>query len=63
MATPPDTQEYYVKMAAKLKALADYARSDPGVNPKVAENLKSFAENILRDVTLAPPRASTALLA
>jgi hypothetical protein len=50
MATPPDTRKYYVKMAAKLEALSDYARSDPEVNPKVAEHLKSFAEAILRDV-------------
>jgi hypothetical protein len=51
MATPPNTREYYVKMAAKLEALSDYARSDPEVNPRVAENLKSFAAKILRDVT------------
>jgi hypothetical protein len=51
MATPPYSKKYYIKMAAKLEALADYARSDPEVNPKVAENLKSFAADILKDVT------------
>ena len=50
MATPPNTRKYYVKMAAKLEALSDYVRSDPELNPKVAENLKSFAANILKDV-------------
>ena len=50
MAPRPNTRKYYLAMAAKLEALADYARSDPDVNPKVAENLKSFAANILKDV-------------
>ena len=51
-----DTQEYYVAMAHKLEALSDYARNDPEVDPKVAEHLKSFAENILKDVTLLQQR-------
>jgi hypothetical protein len=50
MATPSNTRKYYAKMAAKLEALSDYARSEPGINPKVAENLKSFAANLLKDV-------------
>lgn len=50
MAAPPNTRKYYLAMAAKLEALSDYARNDPEVNPKVAEHLKSFAANILKDV-------------
>ena len=62
MATPPNTHNYYVQMARKLEALSDYARNDPKINPKVAEHLKSFAEDILKDVTQDPSVAPCALL-
>jgi hypothetical protein len=58
-----DTQKYYVAIAHRLEALSDYARNDPEVDPKVAEHLKSFAENILRDVTLLQERQLSFLFA
>ena len=62
MAAHPDTQKYYVEMAHKLEALSDYARGCAEINPKVAEHLKAFADDILKDVTQDRSRTSDALL-
>ena len=56
----PDTPAYYVEVARRFEELADYVRSHPEIDRKIADHLKDLADGILKDIRRDRPKVIAA---